>query len=52
MRYEGTKGWVNGWYVIHVDGFERMRYLWYSPREAEARYRRQFFLVGKHIKWR
>ena len=51
MRYEGVKGWRGGWYVIEVNGFERMIYQ-HSPRDSEARYRRQFYLVGKHIKWR
>lgn len=39
----------NGWISIEVDGYPRMRYLWYSKREAEKRYREKFGLVGKKL---
>lgn len=51
MRYGVKYRSSNGWLVIQVTGYPRMRYLYYSMREAEARYRREFGLVRKHIRW-
>lgn len=42
-------GKSNGWISIEVEGYPRMRYLWYSTREAEKRYREKFDLVGKKM---
>ena len=48
----GRKGFVNGVYVVKVDGFPRTRFFFCSAREAEREYRRQHGLKGKHIEWR
>ena len=48
----GRKGFVNGVFVIHVDGLRRVLFFGYSAREAEREYRRQHGLKGKHIEWR
>lgn len=42
-------GKSNGWIIIEVEGYPRMRYLWYSTKEAEKRYREKFGLVGKKM---
>ena len=39
----------NGWIKIRVDGVGEMRYLWYSKREAERRFREKFNLKGKKL---
>ena len=49
---KGRKGFVNGVYVVKVDGFPRTRFFFFSAREAEREYRRQHGLKGKHIEWR
>ena len=38
-----------GAYQIRVDGFDRMNYIYYTKREAVARYRAQNNLQYKHI---
>lgn len=42
-------GKSNGWISIEVEGYPKMRYLWYSNKEAEKRYREKFGLVGKKM---
>ena len=41
----------NGWIFIKVDGYPRMKYLWYSKREAVARYRELNNLKRCKINW-
>lgn len=41
----------NGWIFIRVDGYPRMKYLWYSEREALKRYREEYSLKHKKINW-
>ena len=48
---EGVKRFVNGAYIIRVDGYPQMRYYWYSKREAEKHYREKYGLKGKRITW-
>lgn len=47
----GRKGFVNGVYVIQVYGFPKMRYFFYTARQAEKEYRNAHNLKGKHINW-
>ena len=47
----GSRFYDSGWYVIKVDGFPRMQYLWYSKREALRRYREKFGLQHIKVKW-
>ena len=48
----GRKGFVNGVFVIHVDGLRRVRFFGYSAREAEKKYREDNNLKYKRIEWR
>lgn len=48
----GRKGFVNGVYVVQVDGFPRWRYFGYNRRDAERDYRNKFNLKYKRIEWR
>lgn len=48
----GRKGFVNGVYVIQVDGYHKTRYFFYSARNAEKQYRQDNNLRYKHIEWR
>lgn len=48
----GRKGFVNGVYVIQVDGYEKMKYWFYSAKDAEKQYRKDNNLRYKHIEWR
>ncbi len=48
---EGSKWFSEGVYNIKVAGFPRIRFIWYSRREAEKQYREQFNLKHKKIKW-
>ena len=48
---EGVKRYRDGFYVIKVDGFPQVRYLWFSRRDAEREYREQFNLKYKRIYW-
>ena len=48
----GRKGFVNGVYVIQVDGYEQTRFFFYSAKDAEKQYRRDHNLRYKHIEWR
>jgi len=48
----GRKGFVNGVYVIQVDGFPKMRYFFYTARNAEKEYRAANNLKYKRIEWR
>ena len=45
----GIKYYYEGWFFIRVDGFEKMRFLWYSEREAIKRYREAHNLKYKKI---
>ena len=47
----GRKGYVDGVYVICVSGYPKIRFWWFSARNAEKEYRQQFGLKGKHISW-
>ena len=48
----GRKGFINGVYVIKVDGLPRIRYFFYTARNAEKKYREDYNLRYKHIEWR
>lgn len=48
----GRRGFVNGVYVVQVDGYERIRFFFYSAREAEKKYREDHNLKYKKIEWR
>ena len=48
----GRKGFVNGVFVIQVDGLRRVRFFGYSAREAEKKYREENNLKHKRIEWR
>lgn len=48
----GKKGFVNGVYVIQVDGFPKMLYFFYTARNAEREYRTAHNLKHKRIEWR
>lgn len=48
----GKKGYINGVYIVQVDGFPKMRYFFYGAREAEREYRKQFALKYRRIEWR
>lgn len=41
----------DGWYVVQVEGFPHRQYLYYTRREAISRYRAEFNLKGKHIRF-
>lgn len=47
----GKKGFVDGVYIVHVLGYKRMRYFYYSAREAEKEYREKNNLKYKKIQW-
>ena len=48
----GKKGFINGVFVIMVDGFPKMRYFFYNARQAEKEYREANNLKYKRITWR
>lgn len=48
---DGFIGKIDGVWVIKVDGFPRMRFFFYSKREALARYREAYDLQHKRITW-
>ena len=48
----GKKGFVNGVYVVMVDGYPKRKYWFYSRREAEKAYREENGLKHKKIEWR
>ena len=48
----GKCGFVNGVYVVQIDGFPRMRYFFYNARDAIKAYREQFNLKYKRVQWR
>lgn len=47
----GYARFENGWFVVKVEGFPRMRFLWYSKREALRKYREAYNLKYKKIIW-
>lgn len=41
----------NGWVFVKVEGFPRVRYLWYNKREAVKKYRETHGLKYRKINW-
>lgn len=47
----GSKGFVDGVYIVQVSGYEKIRYFSYNAREAEKKYRQDHNLKYKKIAW-
>lgn len=47
----GTITKDHGWYIVGVNYFPHRKYLYYTRREAISRYRAEFNLKGKHIRF-
>ena len=47
----GRKGFVNGVYIVAVYGYPKIRFFFYSAREAEKKYRADYGLKYKRIEW-
>ena len=43
-------GWAGSFIVVRSFIGETRRYIGYSKKEAERRYREEFGLIGKHLK--